>query len=172
MKIETRSERSAELYSAVSRICNPLRWRNSKTAGNHERLAECNSAIRQIEKSALRRGSAPETTGDDDPRGEEHCGSAEPAGKWRVLKPGEYILNMKIETRSERSAELHSAVSQIFNLRCCRNAKAVRVAGRFAGCNPAIRQIENLRYDARQALLHFQSSGAAHSRAFTGLFTT
>jgi 4-hydroxy-3-methylbut-2-en-1-yl diphosphate synthase IspG/GcpE len=82
---------------------------------------------------------------------------------------------MKFQKCSERSAELHSAVSQICNLRRWRNTKAVRAAGRFAECNSAIRQIKNLRYEVlvpRHALLHFQSSGAAHSRALTGLFTT
>lgn len=75
-----------------------------------------------------------------------------------------------------RSAELHSAVSQICNLRSVDIAGAVGVFGRPAEYNSAIRQIENLRYFAgtfpRQALLHFQSSGAAHNRAFTGLFST
>jgi hypothetical protein len=56
-------------------------------------------------------------------------------------------MKNKIQKRSGRGAELHSAVSQICNLR-------YEV---FAPC---------------QALLHFQSSGAAHSRTFTGLFTT
>jgi len=54
----------------------------------------------------------------------------------------------KQNERSERRAELHSAVSQICNLRRCWNAQAVRVAGRFAECNSAIRQIKNLRYAA------------------------
>src|SRR6266487_2611798 len=74
-----------------------------------------------------------------------------------------------------RSAELHSAVSQICNLRRSRNPKAVGKIARLAECNSAIQQIENLRYNgfaSRHALLHFQSSGAAHKRAFTGLFTT
>jgi hypothetical protein len=78
------------------------------------------------------------------------------------------------------SAELHSAVSQICNLRSRWLAKANWNIRRAAECNSAIQQIKNLRYDAwrdvafasRQALLHFQSSGAAHRRAFTGLLTT
>ena len=78
---------------------------------------------------------------------------------------------MKAALRS--SAELNSAVSQICNLRRRRLAKALRNGERSAECNSAIRQIENLRYfGARQALLHCQSSGAAHRPAFTGLFTT
>ncbi|SRR6266487_50191 len=76
----------------------------------------------------------------------------------------------------KRSAELYSAVSQICNLPLSRNPQVAGKVGRSAECNSAIQQIENLRYFAgaspRQALLHFQSSGAAHRRAFTGLFTT
>jgi len=44
------------------------------------------------------------------------------------------------------SAELHSAVSRICNPRRLEKIGSRRVAGRFAGCNPAIRQIKNLRY--------------------------
>jgi hypothetical protein len=46
-----------------------------------------------------------------------------------------------------RSAELHSAISQICNLQRARRFGNSRVCGRFAECNSAIRQIENLRYD-------------------------
>ena len=75
-----------------------------------------------------------------------------------------------------RSAELHSAVSQICNLQGVKIFQRPLDGARPAECNSAIRQIENLRYVAgaspRQALLHFQSSGAAHSFAFNGLFVT
>ena len=46
-----------------------------------------------------------------------------------------------------RSAELHSTVSQICNRQRARRFGNSRVCGRFAECNSAIRQIENLRYD-------------------------
>ena len=73
------------------------------------------------------------------------------------------------------SAELHSAVSQIFNLRRVEKRGGCRAVGRSAEYNSAIRQIKNLRYGVgafpRQALLHFQSSGEAHSPAFTGFLS-
>ena len=47
----SRNRSSAELYSAVSRICNPLRF---LPAG---RLAECNSAIQQIENLRYEKSS-------------------------------------------------------------------------------------------------------------------
>ena len=75
-----------------------------------------------------------------------------------------------------RSAELHSAVSQICNLRRVRKGQRVGLVRHSAESNSAIRQIENLRYSGvfspRHALLHFQSAGVRHKRAFTGLFTT
>ena len=76
-----------------------------------------------------------------------------------------------------RSAELHSAVSQICNLRAVGKFRGYLSWLRSAECNSAIRQIENLRYylvgaSARHALLHFHSSGVTHRRALTGLFTT
>jgi hypothetical protein len=77
--------------------------------------------------------------------------------------------------RQDRSAELYSAVSQICNLRLVASKQVAGVVERFAECNSAIQQINNLRYFAagwRHALLHFQSSGVAQSRAFTGLFNT
>ena len=74
------------------------------------------------------------------------------------------------------SAELYSAVSQICNLRGGRKFPRLLTWLRSAECNPAIQQIENLRYGAgvfsRQALLHFQSPGARQRRAFTGLLVT
>src|SRR6266511_225009 len=82
--------------------------------------------------------------------------------------------NMAVTVARRRSAELHSAVSQICNLRRARGSNPPRQAERFAEYNSAIRQMENLRYFAgaslRQALLHFQSSGPAHRCAFTGFF--
>ena len=49
-----------------------------------------------------------------------------------------------------RSAELRSAVSQIFNLRRVEKHGGCRAAGRSAEYNSAIRQIKNLRYGADQ----------------------
>src|ERR671922_251741 len=73
-----------------------------------------------------------------------------------------------------RSAELHSAVSQICNLRRSPSSEAPGNVERIAECNSAIQQIENLRYStdgaSRQALLHLQPCGTAQRRAFTGLF--
>jgi hypothetical protein len=46
------------------------------------------------------------------------------------------------------SAELHSAVSQIFNLRNVREHQRSGKSLRPAECDPAIQQIENLRYFA------------------------
>jgi hypothetical protein len=74
-----------------------------------------------------------------------------------------------------RSAELHSAVSQICNLRAVGYSKAFWLIQRPADCKSAKRQSATLRYEGgapRQALLHRQPSGTAHRRAFTGLFTT
>jgi hypothetical protein len=75
-----------------------------------------------------------------------------------------------------RSAELHSAVSQICNLRRAGTSQRVRLLQHPAEYNSAIQQIENLRYfgggSPRHALLHLQSSGVEHKRAFIGLFTT
>jgi hypothetical protein len=74
------------------------------------------------------------------------------------------------------SAEPHK-VAQSFTLLYRR----VLLCNRFgflehlADCKSAIRQSETLRYDFGcpcQALLHRHSSGAAHTRAFTGLCTT
>ena len=75
----------------------------------------------------------------------------------------------------ERNAELHSAVSQIWNLLRVRIIGSLRHALRPADFKSAIQQIENLRYaelGSRQALLHLQSSAKAHRCAFTGLLTT
>src|SRR5262245_26849644 len=80
-----------------------------------------------------------------------------------------------------RSAELHSAVSQICNLQRADQSGTSGRIQRSAECNSAIQQIENLRYVAaryfvdgspHQALPHFHSVGAAQSLAFTGLFST
>ena len=84
------------------------------------------------------------------------------------------IPNPKDEIR-RRSAELHSAVSQICNLRRIGRGQRVGPVRHAAEYNSAIRQIENLRYfgggSPRHALLDLQSSGAEHRCAFTGLFT-
>ena len=54
------------------------------------------------------------------------------------------------ESAGRCSAELHSAVSQIFNLRPVEMRGGCRAVGRSAECNSAIRQIKNLRYGADQ----------------------
>src|SRR6266540_1521518 len=88
-----------------------------------------------------------------------------------------------LETRDGQdcSAELHSAVSQIFNLQRVGRFQRSWRNSRPAECNSAIQQIENLRYEnvrydadglSCHALLHFQSVIARHKRALTGLFTT
>jgi hypothetical protein len=70
----------------------------------------------------------------------------------------------------KRSADLQSAVSQNCILRSVASSNAFEKSERSAEFNSAIQQITNLRYFAsRNALLHFQFSGAEHSRAFTGL---
>ncbi len=78
--------------------------------------------------------------------------------------------------RRQRSAELHSAVSQNCILQRSAEGEALRAFERLAEWNSAIRQTTSLRYDVGacpiQALLHFQSSGAAHRPAFTGLWIT
>ena len=83
-------------------------------------------------------------------------------------------MNMKATTRN-RSAELHSAVSQICNLRGVGSIETLGNLPRPDECNAAIQSIGNPRYlcsGPRQALLHRQSSGAAQRPAFTGLFRT
>jgi len=78
-------------------------------------------------------------------------------------------------TPPRRSADFQSAVSQNFILHRVGILKVSWFVERPAGCNPAIQQIDNLRYAdfaPRPALLHCQSSRAAHSRAFTGFSRT
>ena len=80
----------------------------------------------------------------------------------------------RVRLVQDRSAELHSAVSPNCIRQGVRLFRKLAPSPRAAECNSAIRQIGNLRYffSPRQALLHLQSSGAAHNRAFTGLFIT
>jgi hypothetical protein len=54
---------------------------------------------------------------------------------------------MKSPMKKPSSAEFHSAVSQIFNLRTVRNAPRRPHFQRAAECNSAIQQIKNLRYE-------------------------
>ncbi len=81
-----------------------------------------------------------------------------------------------VNGRRRRSAELHSAVSQNCILQGSAGIRSPRTFASLAECNSAIRQTTSLRYDVGacpiQALLHFQSSGAAHRPAFTGLWIT
>ena len=51
--------RSAELHSAVSQICNLRRVGRGKSVGLLRHLAECNSAIQQIENLRYSRGVSP-----------------------------------------------------------------------------------------------------------------
>jgi hypothetical protein len=69
-----------------------------------------------------------------------------------------------------RSADFQSAVSQVCNLHAARFSNAHRAAERAAGCNPAIQQVTNLRYegdpgelDAALALVEMFRSGRLRS---------
>ena len=148
----------------------------------------CIARVPERRAGSVRSRCKTEQTPMDDPPGEKRVGE----------------MNLKLDkTRmtidQKRSAELHSAVSQIFNLlngkikwggettrsikgrasssqNTCTICSSFRnsefsLFRRFAECNSAIQQIENLRY-GRKALLHFQSWGFLHNPAFTGLFNT
>ena len=56
------------------------------------------------------------------------------------------IRNLELRAHRRRSAELHSAVSQVCNLRAVEVTRALLKFQRPAECNSAIQQIENLRY--------------------------
>jgi len=56
------------------------------------------------------------------------------------------IRDLELSTHRGRSAELHSAVSQVCNLRGVEVTRALLKFQRPAECNSAIQQIENLRY--------------------------
>src|SRR5438874_1930680 len=58
-----------------------------------------------------------------------------------------------------RSAELHSAVSQIWNLRTVRTTQSLRNFPRFAECNSAIQQIKNLRFGNQRAVGEHEHAG-------------
>src|SRR6185503_2621028 len=125
-------KRSAELHSAVSQIFNLRGAREFQSRSLFQRPADCKSAIQQIRNLRYRRGEPPQASIDN----------ADPA------------------IARKRSAELHSAVSQIFNLRGAREFQSRSIFQRPADCKSAIQQVENLRYVSalpRQALLHFQS---------------
>ena len=53
--------------------------------------------------------------------------------------------------RTNCSAELHSAVSQISNLRRAKNWEPLRRLERPADCKSAVQQVKNLRYGRRSA---------------------
>ena len=80
------------------------------------------------------------------------------------------------QTARRRSADLQSAVSRICNPLVAESIRHLRVFGRLAECNSAIRQSATLRYGAgepsRQELLQRHCSGAAHRPAFTGFRIT
>jgi len=87
-------------------------------------------------------------------------------------------MNFFPKTRGGRScsADFQSAVSPSCTRQGVSFANGAGITARPEDYKSAVQQIENLRYEegagARQALLHFQSVTARHSRAFTGLFTT
>ena len=83
------------------------------------------------------------------------------------------IRNLELRAHRRRSAELHSAVSQVCNLRAVEVTRAFLMFQRPADCKSATRQIEDLRYFAspRHALLHRHSSGTRHRPATTGFLT-
>ena len=69
------------------------------------------------------------------------------------------------EDGSARSAELHSAVSQIWNLRRVGKPNPAGVFARLAECNSAIRQIENLRYEEVPSALSSETQICATGEA-------
>ena len=83
------------------------------------------------------------------------------------------LRKLEVRARRRRSAELHSAVSQVCNLRGVEVTRAFLMFQRPADCKSATRQIEDLRYFAspRHALLHRHSSGTRHRPATTGFLT-
>ena len=56
------------------------------------------------------------------------------------------IRDLELRARPRRSAELHSAVSQVCNLLGVEVTRAFLKFHRPAACNSAIQQIEDLRY--------------------------
>ena len=56
------------------------------------------------------------------------------------------LRKLEVRARRRRSAELHSAVSQVCNLRGVEVTRAFLKFQRPAECNSAIQQVANLRY--------------------------
>ena len=81
--------------------------------------------------------------------------------------------DLELRARRRRSAELHSAVSQVCNLRGVEVTRALLKFQRLAEYNSAVQQIEDLRYfpSQRHALLQRHSSGAVHRPATAGFLT-
>ena len=83
------------------------------------------------------------------------------------------IRDLELRARPRRSAELHSAVSQVCNLLGVEVARALLKFQSPAECNSATPQIKFLRYftSPRHALLQRHSSGALHRPATSGFLT-
>jgi len=83
------------------------------------------------------------------------------------------IRNLELRARRRRSAELHSAVSQVCNLRGVEDSNALPSTQSPAEYNSATLRFNNLRYvvSPRHALLQRHSSGARHRPATTGFLT-
>ena len=101
--------------------------------------------------------------------------TANPATKFIDPKALMNIRNLELRARWRCSAELHSAVSQVCNLRRAGITNPPLHFPRPAGCKPGTRQIENLRYgfgaSPCHALLQRHCSGSPQSRASTGFLT-
>jgi hypothetical protein len=128
----TRS-RSAELHSAVSQICNLRRVGANQRDARGGPSAEYNSAIQQIENLRYDAVSASR--------------AGQPSAVCVFVRDSGFLRR----GHATRSAELHSAVSQICNLRGVGTARRVARVRPSAEYNSAIQQIENLRYDVLSA---------------------
>jgi len=83
------------------------------------------------------------------------------------------IRDLELRARRRRSAELHSAVSQVCNLLGVEVTRALLKFQSPAECNSAIQQIKFLHYftSPRHTLLQRHSSGSRHRPAATGFLT-
>src|SRR5213080_1827634 len=136
--------RSAELHSAVSQSCTLLRAGESGALAFHVRqVPACVDARTQgIRRLRLHAGSAQFKLHASNSRISvcgEHGAIVARAGKLR---------NRTIPCALQRSAELHSAVSQSYILRRAGEAGGTGQLPHPAEYNSAIQQIENLRYEA------------------------
>ena len=142
--------RSAELYPAVSQICNLLNPGIIQRATAWLRPADYKSAIQQIENlrydSGLRHGRVPWPV---QGRGDSSTIARSPSEKFgrRITRRPSPGTKPALPAR-RRSAELYSAVSQICNLLNPGIIQSATAWVRPADCKSAIQQIENLRYDS------------------------